>query len=85
MPKQPSLTKLLTQAKHAALKLEHDLKDAQETNHRLTTKIAELNEARVTTPKEPNDKPTYPIPNPLALNLDGVAEQLRKVKPIDLT
>ena len=83
--KEQSLTKLLTQAKRAALKIEKDLKDAQDTNHRLVQKIAELNENKVTTPKEPNEKPAYPIPNPLALNLNGVAEQLKKIRPIDIT
>lgn len=85
MKKEASLPKLLTQAKRAALKLEKDLKDAQETNHRLTTKIAELNEARVTTPKEPDEKPAYPIPNPLALDIKDVTTALKNMRPVDLT
>ena len=92
MKKEASLTKLLTQAKHAALKLEANLKDRENTCARLTTTIAAITEENLTlggktkqTPKEPNEKPVYPIPDPLALNLEGVAEQLKKIRPIDIT
>ena len=92
MKKEASLTKLLTQAKHAALKLEANLKDRENTCARLTATIAALNEENLalggktkTTPKEPNEKPVYPIPNPLAINLADVTNTLKNIRPVDLT
>ena len=92
MKKEASLTKLLTQAKRAALKLEANLKDRENTCARLTATIAALNEENLAlggksgaTPKEPNEKPIYPIPNPLALNLTDVTNTLKNIRPVDLT